>query len=121
MDLKKVEALLNITAVAPVPHMINPDSIDMIKTINSSIILSALRSKDIDSKITNSSDHRILISKGLTENNEVNIIIKPSSKQSNMMEPMEQPNENVLEDHESKRIEQKENPEPDASNRMDED
>ena len=45
----------------------------------------AMDSKDIDSKITESSDLRILISKGLIENIEVNIIIKPSSKQSNIL------------------------------------
>ena len=72
-------------------------------------------SKEIDFK-TSPSDHRIIISKGLIEDNEVKIIIKPSSSRTKQCTKMEEANENVLQDYESKRIEH--HLDPDSSNRM---
>ena len=67
-------------------------------------------SKDIDSKITESSDLRILI---LKDSSRISKSISSSSQVPNKVTYlMGQPNENVLEDNESKRIEQNENPEP---------
>ena len=70
----------------------------------------AMDSKDIDSKITESSDLRILI---LKDSSRISKSISSSSQVPNKVTYlMGQPNENVLEDNESKRIEQNENPEP---------